>query len=210
MVLKGDIRVTDSTNLALTYTRSTPFALSPAYNLNGASDRTATYHQNRFTAQLTRGSSKWVSESRFGYNYADDTRLDKFFDQVDPSKPEGVEFQRRVPRLGLLGLGTWGTAEVWIMDGASYTFDQKISRHSGRHTVKFGGRLIWNNAYRNNPENPSYVFNSIEDMRANIPGTTIISYGQHGPHKSRTYEVGFFVQDDWRLTQRLTLNLGLR
>ena len=210
LVLKGDLRVTDYSNLALTYTRGRPFALSPAYNLNGANDRTATYHQDRFTAQLTAGSSSWVSESRFGYNYADDTRLDKYFTRTDPRKAESVEWQRRVPRLGLLGIGTWGGAEVWIMDGTTYTLDQKVSKHSSRHTFKFGGRFIWNAGFRTNPENPSYVFNNLDDMRANIPGTTIISYGQHGPHKSRTYEIGFFAQDDWRVNQRLTLNLGVR
>ena len=210
LLLKGDLRITDTTNLTLTSTRSRPFAFSPAYYVSGANDRTATYHQDRFTAQLTRGSSSWVSETRFGYNYADDTRLDKYFTVKDSKKTEEIEFQRRVPRLGLLGIGTWGAAEIWVLDGQSYTFDQKVSKHYGRHSFKFGGRLIWNAAYRNNPENPSYVFNTLEDMRANIPGTTIISYGQHGPHTSRTYEIGFFAQDDWRLNKKLTLNLGVR
>jgi hypothetical protein len=54
------------------------------------------------------------------------------------------------------------------------------------------------------------VFNNLEDLRANIPGSIIISYGQHGPHTSRTYEIGFFAQDDWRATARLTLNVGVR
>jgi outer membrane receptor protein involved in Fe transport len=210
MLLKGDLRVTNYSNLAVTYTRSRPFGLTPAYNLDGTNDRTATYHQDRFTAQLTAGSSSWVSETRFGYNYADDERLDKYFTAVDPNKQETVEWQRRVPRLSLLGIGTWGTAEVWIMDGTTTSFDQKLSKHSGNHTFKFGGRFMWNRAYRNNPENPSYTFNNIDDLRANIPGSIVISYGQHGPHTSRTYEVGGFAQDDWRVTPKLTLNIGLR
>jgi hypothetical protein len=210
LLFKGDLRVTDSINLATTYSRSRPYAFTQAAYLNGANDRTATYHQDRFTAQVTMGSSSWVSETRFGYNYADDTRLDKLFTVKDPNKAEGIEWDRRIPRLGLLGIGTWGTAEVWIMDGASYTYDQKLSKHMGKHTLKFGARMIWNQAYRTNPENPSYVFNTVDDMKANIPGTTIITYGQGGPHTSRTYEIGGFVQDDWRMSSKLSLNLGVR
>jgi hypothetical protein len=47
-------------------------------------------------------------------------------------------------------------------------------------------------------------------MVANAPGTVNISYGSHGPHKSRMYEFGFFAQDDWRISPKLVFNLGLR
>ncbi len=39
-VLRGDYRVTDTSNLSFTYTRSRPFGLDPRYNLNHANDRT--------------------------------------------------------------------------------------------------------------------------------------------------------------------------
>jgi outer membrane receptor protein involved in Fe transport len=210
LALKGDLRVTDSSNLALTYTRSRPYSRNPSFYLNGANDQVYEYHQDRFTGQLTIGSSSWVYESRFGYNYADLSRIDGYFTVVDPDQPESIEFQRRVPRLTLQAVGGWGTAEVWVMDGASYTVDQKVSKHFGEHTFKFGGRFIWNNGYRTNPENPSYTFDNLADMQANIPSSITITYGQHGPHKSRQYEFGFFVQDDWRASRRLTLNLGAR
>ncbi|MGH8247203.1 MAG: TonB-dependent receptor domain-containing protein, partial [Gammaproteobacteria bacterium] len=120
------------------------------------------------------------------------------------------EWQRRVPRLGIQGLGTWGSAEVWQMEGTTYSLDQKISLHRGQHLFKLGGRYVRYTGSRTNPENPSYVFNNKADMLANIPGNVNISFGSHGPHKSRMYEFGFFAQDDWRISQKLVLNLGLR
>ncbi|MGH9627190.1 MAG: TonB-dependent receptor domain-containing protein, partial [Bryobacteraceae bacterium] len=157
-----------------------------------------------------RGGPSWVLESRFGYNNADMQRLDNFFTFKDPNGQEGTEWQRRIPRVGIRGIGTWGGAEVWLMEGTTYSFDQKVSRHMGRHLLKFGGRYVYYGGSRTNPENPVYSFNDKEDMFANIPADVTISYGSHGPHKSRMYEFGGFVQDDWRATSKLTLNLGLR
>src|SRR5262249_11821233 len=96
------------------------------------------------------------------------------------------------------------------MEGTTYSLDQKISRHIGKHLLKFGGRYVFYRGSRTNPENPSYSFNDKDDMRANIPGSVNISFGSHGPHKSRMYEFGFFAQDDWRVSHKLVFNRGLR
>src|SRR5262249_952691 len=101
-------------------------------------------------------------------------------------------------------------AEVWDMEGSTYSFDQKVSRHLGRHLFKFGGRYVRTVGSRTNPENPSYTFNDLTDLAANIPGTVNITFGSHGPHSSRMFEFGFFGQDDFRVNSRLVLNLGLR
>lgn len=210
VTMRGDVRVTDYGNLALTYNRSRPFNRQPSYFLNHANDRDYIYNNDRFTAQYTTGSSNWVSESRVGYNYGDINRLDNYFKNIDPNGTEGIEWQRRVPRISLRGVGGWGSAEVWLMEGTVWTFDQKISRHSGDHSFKFGARVMYYTGQRTNPENPSYSFNNLDDMRANIPSGVTISYGSHGPHKSRMYEISGFIQDDWRVSHRLTLNVGTR
>jgi len=50
---------------------------------------------------------------------------------------------------------------------------------------------------------------TLADALANIPNSINISFGAP-KHKSNLDEYGGFLQDDWRVGQRLTLNLGLR
>ncbi len=209
-IVKGDVLVTEGSNLSVTYTRNRPFGLDPNFFLNGANDRTYDYAQDRLTAQYIIGSSRWTSETRFGYNLSDMERLDKFFTFTDPKKKESIEWQRRVPRVSIQRIGGWGGAEVWQMEGTTYSLDQKIGRQIGQHLFKFGGRYVRYGGSRTNPENPSYAFNNKEDMFANVPGTVNVTFGSAGPHKSRMYEFGFFAQDDWRVSRKLVLNLGLR
>src|SRR5439155_3493786 len=207
---RGDLLATRGSNLTVAYTRNRPFGLDPRYNLAGANDRTFDYAQQRVSAQYTLTRSRWVSETRFGYNNADMERLDAFFTLKDPKNPEKVEWQRRIARLSIQGLDTWGAAEVWQMEGTTWSLDQKFGLHRGKHLFKFGGRYVRYGGSRTNPENPAYTFNNKADLAANLPGTATISYGSHGPHKSRMFEVGFFGQDDWRVSSRLVFNLGLR
>jgi hypothetical protein len=193
VVARGDVLLTKGSNLTVTFTRNRPFGLDPRFNVNGSNDRTFDYAQDRVTSQYTLTRPRWISETRFGFNNADMERLDNYFTFVDPKNAEKVEWQRRVPRLSIQGIAGWGSAEVWQMEGATYSLDEKIALHRGKHLFKFGGRYVRNTGSRTNPENPSYAFNSKADMLANIPGTVIITYGSHGPHKSRMYEFGFFA-----------------
>jgi len=212
VVAKGDLRLTALSNLAVTYTRMRPFGLDPTATVNGANDRTYEYVQDRVAASFVTGGASWTSESRFGYNFSDMARLDHFFLRKDPGgKPETAPWDRSIPRISVSGPSGFGAgaAEIWDMDGITYSFDQKVARHSGRHSFKFGMRYVFYGGFRSNPENPSFSFQNKADFLANIPNAVVPTFGSP-PYKSRMHELGFFAQDDWRFSPRLVLNVGLR
>jgi len=189
-----------------------PFGLDPSYLLNGANDRTYSYRQNRVSSSFTVAKSAWTSESRFGWNFNDMQRLDQYFTLKDPSGvPENLPWGRSIPRISVSGSSGFsvGSAEIWDMNGTTYTFDQKVAHVMGKHSLKFGGRYMYNGGFRSNPENPAFSFQSKADFLANIPSSVVPSFGSP-PFVARMNEFGVFVQDDWRVTTRLVLNLGLR
>ena len=164
IVARADYRVTDTSNLSFTYTRNRPFGLDPRYNLNGANDREYKYVQDRYNAQYTKSGVAWVSETRFGYNFADMERLDNIFQLMDPDTPETIDWQNRIPRFRLRNVGgtlTLGSGEVWLMEGTTTTVDQKFTLNRGAtHQVRGSRRSLWRGAHGTR-ESP-YEFLNIE------------------------------------------------
>ncbi len=213
VIVRGDYRPTDSGQFTYTYTRNRPFGRDPRYNLNNANDRDYIYRTDRHTAGYTHTGGNWVSESRFGWNNATMDRFDNFFALVNPDFAETEEFQNRIPRFRMetpSGRLNLNGAEVWYLEGRTTTLDQKFTLIKGNHTLKFGARLIWNGGSRGNPENPYYEFDSIDEMFDRKVNQTYNQFGSGGTHTSRQYEIGGFVQDDWRVSNKLMLNLGIR
>jgi Carboxypeptidase regulatory-like domain/TonB-dependent Receptor Plug Domain len=63
-VVKGDIKLSSLSNLALTYTRMRPDSLQPRFALNGANDRTYVGSIDRGTASYILSRAVWTSETR--------------------------------------------------------------------------------------------------------------------------------------------------
>jgi hypothetical protein len=105
-----------------------------------------------------------------------------------------------------------------------------ITRTSGAHSMKVGGGLIWRNfsvqqsaqpnglwAFNNQLTAqvlPNNTFNAnsghaVASFLLGFPSTVARSHTPFEPHYY-IYEPSLFIQDDWRATSNLTINLGLR
>ncbi|PWT96909.1 MAG: hypothetical protein C5B51_32395 [Terriglobia bacterium] len=95
-------------------------------------------------------------------------------------------------------------------------FGDNLTRIMGRHTLKVGADVNHNgieNYFAGNVRG-SYTFNSYADFFANRPASFIQAFPGAGTPgfttKPSFTELGFYVQDEFRVTPKLTLNLGLR
>lgn len=117
-----------------------------------------------------------------------------------------------------------GDFGLYIVPQNGYQASDTVTWTKGRHTWKAGGTMLKRqlNLFRplagkgffslsGNGDQGSHVNTGYEvsDLLAGFVDT--YSHGtQEGTVGTRSWENGAFIQDDWRVTQRLTLNLGLR
>lgn len=208
--LKTDVRLRGNSNLSFSYTRGRPYQYLPRHYLNKANDREFRIWDERGTANYITGGASWTSESRFGYHLTDMAREDAFFfQQLDPlNKTEQLPFGRRVPRLSYPGVSN-PDHEVYLMEGRTYNFDQKIAKQRGAHSLKFGFSVRRDCCKRLNPEAANIAYNNRADFIANIPNVIGPTFG-NGDFTAKMYQIGGFAQTDWRIRRDLTLNLGIR
>ena len=203
--VKGDIRVTNNSNLSLTYTHGRPDLTTPRIFLDHSNDQVYHGYTERGTASYVIGASTWTSETRFGYNLNDMSRVDAYFNQ---GIPETLPYGGRLPQLSYAGFSTPG-AELWLEEGRTWSLEQKYARYIGKHSVKFGAVYMHYGVFRTNPQNPTINFSTKADLLANTPSSFNITFG-NGSYDGGNFVVGAFIQDNWRLSKRLTLNMGIR
>jgi hypothetical protein len=90
-----------------------------------------------------------------------------------------------------------------------WQLEEKLALTLGHHSLKFGGDFHHSTGTRNNPQIPDFYYSTMDDLLNNTPSQVTATLGS-GNYAGRMYEYGVFGQDDWRISPKLTINLGLR
>jgi hypothetical protein len=163
---KGDIRLTSTDNLSLTYSRGRPYRLSPEGRTQAVNTREWIGISERGQATFFTGGAHWSSESRFGFNLNDITRLDGWWNVgVPPGQTEAYYGGRRLPALSVDGIfGNGGGGETVNYYGPVWSIEHKYARTAGRHSLKFGGIYGRRQPGRFDIENPIASYANKADL----------------------------------------------
>jgi hypothetical protein len=157
-------------------------------------------------------SSRMVNEFRFGWF------KDRLFDDANYDlAPPGVRSAVTVQGQANLGVPNYLPRVQPTED--RYQFANNLSLTSGRHQYKFGFDIAHTRDVEDALFNGvgSYNYGTISDFARDLTnldgGKRWQTYSQaFGPFRTQVFtrDFNFYAQDQWRLTEKLTLNYGLR
>lgn len=180
---------------------------------------------------------KIVWTSRFGIDRAAQASTTNIPSLTSVGLPSylGANGIDRMPTIQMSGASPWSSLYDQCCVNTTfahtlYSYSSQLVIAKGTHLMKLGGeqRIFFNNFFQ--PPNPTGLFNFTDDVTSDTPNSGAEGGTQGNPFASllfgypdnssviniypsvanKSKETGFYFQDDWKITPRLTLNLGLR
>ncbi len=169
-------------------------------------------------------SAEWANDLRIGY-----TRYHLTIMPANATSPNPINtgvtnpVLQGVPNVridGFTELGGFHNFPKLVGPDNVYDFVDQVSNLRGKHALKFGGEIridkIDQGTYRGGrgrirfQKDFSFANETpLESFLAGTPNSTSLLAGDPVRHMTQNLFAGFF-QDDWRVSKRVTLNLGLR
>jgi len=159
-----------------------------------------------------------ANETRFGLNFLRNRALPQqalLDSTIGIQRPTAADF----PGLPNIVLGrdeggaSVGSEWITLNNAATTTWSlaDVLSLHRGGHTIRLGGefRRYWWDVHANVNTYGEIDFSTFNDFLIGNSDLSSIGVGLSHRH-FRTSDYNFFVQDDWKLSHKITLNLGLR
>lgn len=168
-----------------------------------------------------------VNDFRFGYSRPWYGYINPF-SNIPQAQQLGIANANRLPELGgtpLIGgfnneIEYSGDGGPFTVPQASYQFADTVSWLRGAHAFRFGANIIKRKVdfFISDFRGKGFFFigNGTGDFTgyevSELLAGFIDNYQISTPNsvETRSWETGYFAQDDWKVSRRLTLNLGLR
>ena len=180
-------------------------------------------------------SPSTIGDFRYGYTQFNmallPTTLEQSAVEDDPGRQTDDPFQPSAPIVGTTGYAGLGNARSTplIRDQKMHELVANISTLKNNHSLKTGidfrfrtsgetasppgesafGRWVFDPTYSRNPASPGGTGETIATMLLGYPIAIRRDVFLPGAATLHTKELNFFVRDEWRVSRKLTLNLGV-
>lgn len=124
-----------------------------------------------------------------------------------------------IPNISIAGFSTVTQILLNPVNDGHWQLADNITWVHGKHSFKFGGEYVnWfvnrylttnSGLFGNYSFSTRYTGNAYADFLLGLP-TSVTRVDPYPTQYNRFYDWALFVQDDWKLTPRLTLSYGLR
>ena len=230
---RGDFNPTDKVRLFASYTKVSESPRDQVRDFLSALNTTVgprVRDMQRLTVGYTHVITPSLINEALFYGQRDPRRIEPWYPDVDPAAEFGIarRAQPGMPSINFTGgFSSYGNSTYENRINAYPGISDIVSYLRGRHSMRFGFQLVQNSFWSapaqvtagsysfngeitgrgtpgsTNPVNPlaDFLLGAVKTAQINVPQL---------PGKRYSYNFGAFFQDDWKATNRLTLNLGMR